>query len=194
VLFYDARDVKQLRISIVSENTVISPRRQAVAYVQVNTYSIFHDLKYQSTSLPPLVPERMLDTTSQFGSIWFKHESAEEFIVQWHYSAPDQIRCSISPCLNRQCKGTIDAQPDPDMNSDFESIDKYLITPHMNLGISRTIVLKGPEMKSLEVWISMSREMFIGRSLLVLTVHGKVREPESDRKGKGGLIPRLLGR
>jgi hypothetical protein len=43
------------------------------------------------------------------------------------------------------------------------------------------------------VWISLSEETFIGRSRFELAVHGKIKKPESDRKGKAGLILGLLG-
>jgi hypothetical protein len=176
VLIYDAREIRRARITIIGENTVTRARHHAIAHVQVDVSLFLSDLGYKSVSFPPLAAGRLLDTTYRDGIVRFSHEEAEEFSVNWDTGTSGQIRCSISSDRKPEYKAVVQAQMDL----------------HVELGKSRTIVLNHPGKPSLQVWISMSREVFIGRSRLVLSIRGKTRASGRHRRGMAEPTPQLL--
>lgn len=192
VLIYNAREIKRARITIIGENTVTRARHHAIAHVQVDVSLFLSDLGYKSVSFPPLAAGRLLDTTYRDGIVRFSHEEAEEFSVNWDTGTSGQIRCSISSDRKPEYKAVVQAQMDLHVDPELVSMEKYLTRPYEKLGKSRTIVLNHPGKPSLQVWISMSREVFIGRSRLVLSIRGKTRASGRHRRGMAEPTPQLL--
>lgn len=160
--------------------------------VQLDISHVFRNLGYRSVSTPPQVVENQLNTASCI--IVFSHEQAESFTVSWE-SAYGLSKSSIMPYTQRTDE--INTGQHIAVHTISDELDPVSAVPTSEmkeLERSNSIVLKGTGTTHIEAWVSMSREAFIGRSRFVLSIHGKVSEPESDRKEKAGLIPRLFGR
>jgi hypothetical protein len=190
-LLYEPKDIKRVRISIVGPYSIVHVRPHERAFIQVDISSVLHDLEYEYVSSPPLVAENLLDTTVEYGSIEFSRAHAKRFRVSWSWVSSDQIRCSILyyQMIPGQAGGNMTReQIDFFIDVNTVSVHTHMTTPDEELGKTKSIMLRGPGTTSLEVWISMSRQLFIGRSTYVLCVHGKIRESDHDGKGKAGLM------
>jgi hypothetical protein len=195
VLLYKPRDIERVHVSIVGEDLAMRFIRHysATRYVQVNISSVFRDLGYQYASSLLLTEEHMVFSTSQPGFIDILHERAGNLSVYWNQDAYGLLSCKISSYSSPPNVHTIQQQTGLHCKKDSSFPNNSVTTSHIELGKSKSIVLEGPGTTTLEVWISISNETFIGSSRLVLAVHGKIKKPESDRKGKAGLILGLLG-
>jgi hypothetical protein len=194
VLLYKLRDIKRVRISILGGDVAMQIVRHqfATRYVQINIASVFRDLGYQYASSLPLTEEHMIFATSHPGAIEILHERAGKLNVHWNQDARGLLVCNISAFSSPPNEHTREKQAGIhcEMSSSFPN--DSATTSHSELGRSKSIVIKGPGTTTLEVWISISNEKFIGRSRFVLAVHGKIKKSESDRKGKAGLKLGLL--
>ena len=165
----------------------------ATRYVKVYISSIFRDLGYQYASSLPLTEEHMIFTTSHPRGIKILHEQAGKLNINWNQETHGVLSCNISSFSSPPNEHTTQKQTGLKHMMDPLSLKDSVTTSHSELGKSKGIVIEGPGTTTLEVWISMSEETFIGKSLFVLAVHGKIKKPEGDRKGKYGLILGLLG-
>jgi hypothetical protein len=193
VLPYEIRDVKRVRISIIGERIAAESWTNTRAYVPVIILSFFRELEYQFTSTPPLIAKSRLDTMSRAGSIDFYHEQAERFRVYWKQRTPVRFICGIIS-FQADTVSMISRKTSLDIALDLEFTEISRDPSYMGEFTSKSIVLKGPGTTNVEVWVSITREIFIQRSHLLLSIHGRIKESESDRKGNSGLIPLLLGR
>jgi hypothetical protein len=191
VLLYKPRDIERVRISIFGGD-VATRLYSATRYVQVNISSVFRDLGYQYASSLPLTEEHMIFATQPPGDIEILHERAGRIKLHWNHYA-GLLDCNISSFSSPPNEHTTQKQTVLRCQMASWSINDSVTTSHSELGKSKSIVIEGPGTTTLEVWISISDEMFIGRSLFVIAIHGKIKKSESDRKGKAGLILGLLG-
>jgi hypothetical protein len=194
VLLYKPRDIERVRISIFGGH--IATRNlalySATRYVQVNISSVFRDLGYQYASSLPLTGQHMIFATYPPGAIEILHERAGKLKVHWDQHV-GLLNFNISSFSSPPNEHTTQKQTGLRCQTDSWSLNDSVTTSHSELGKSKSIVIEGPGTTTIEVWISISNETFIGSSRLVLAVHGKIKKPESDRKGKAGLILGLLG-
>jgi Mn-containing catalase len=195
VLLYKSRDIERFRISILGGNIATKFRGIdfVTGYVQISISSVFRDLGYRYTSSLPLVAEQLIFTTSHPGAIEFLHERAGKFNVHWNGTL-SELQCNISSFSKPPNEHTTQKQTALRCQTDSWSINDSVTTSQVALGKSKEIVLEGPGATSIGVWISISNEMFIGRSRFVLTIHGSTKESASDRNERLGLTPSLLGR
>jgi hypothetical protein len=194
VLSYKPRDIERVRISIFGGDVARGTRElhSPTGYVQINISSVFRDLGYKYASFLPLTEQHMIFATYPPGAIEIVHERAGKLKVHW-----DQhnglLFFNISSFSSPPNEHTTQKQTALRCQTDSWSINDSVTTSHSELGKSKSIVIEGPGTTTLEVWISISNETFIGSSRLALAVHGKIKKPESDRNGKAGLITGLLG-
>lgn len=134
-----------------------------------------YEMGYEVTSYPPLVAEHLPETTSLTGTIDFVNMpgSTRRFCVGWSQASPGQLQCSISTDLQPGHHGIIQEQMAPTVNLEFESRDACMTTPLEKLCESKSIILPGILASRIKVWISISREIFIGRSRFELEIHAK---------------------
>jgi hypothetical protein len=199
---YDPSSIKRARITIIGEKIINQNQRHAKAPIRVNVSPVFNELKYLVNSSPPLAAEHLPDTASRIGSIEFSNMEAGRFYVDWNQASPGQLQCSISAGLQPGDLGVIQEQTAPTVNLEFESRDSCVTTPLQTLCESRHIVC-GIGAVYHKVWISISREIFIGRSRFELNVHVEVLNKHVmllDRPGVGPnalrsrrRIPSLIG-
>jgi hypothetical protein len=184
---YDPSSIKRARITIIGEKIINQNQRHAKAPIRVNVSPVFDELKYLVNSSPPLAAEHLPDTASRIGSIEFYNMETGRFYVDWNQASPGQLRCSISVELQPGDQGVIQEQTAPAVNLEFESRDSCVTTPLQTLCESRHIV-RGIGAVYLKVWISISREIFIGRSRFELNVHAELLNQHVmlvDRPGVG---------
>jgi hypothetical protein len=205
---YDPSSIKRARITIIGEKIINQNQRHAKAPIRVNVSPVFDKLEYRVKSSPPLVAEHLPDTASRIGSIEFSNMETGRFYVDWNQASPGQLQCSISAGLQPGDRGVIQEQTAPTVNLEFESRDACVTTPLQTLCKSKHILLRSDGAAGLMVWISISSEMFIGRSRFELSVHAGLIDPPSarlihdmapsahrtrTRRMKQELIPWLIG-
>jgi hypothetical protein len=76
----------------------------------------------------------------------------------------------------------IQEQIAPMVDLELESLDTYVTMPLAELHRSKPITLRGPNSSCLRVWISLSRETFIGRSRYELGIHGRIVKRDSNEE------------
>ncbi|KAH8632861.1 hypothetical protein IG631_11495 [Alternaria alternata] len=135
----------------------------------------------------------MIFAISHPGAIEILHERAGKLKLNWNQDANGLLSCNISSFSSPPNDQTTQNQTGLRCPISSSFLNQSGITSHSELGKSKSIVIEGPGATTLEVWISISDEMFIGRSRFALAVHGKIKKSESERKGKAGLILGLLG-
>jgi hypothetical protein len=194
VLSYKPRDIERVRISIIGGDVATRTFGfySETRYVQVNISSIFRELGYQYASSLPLTEEHMIFATYPPGAIEILHERAGKLKVDWNQDTV-LLNCNISSFSSPPNVHPTQRHTGLRHQTSSSFLNNSVTTPRIELGKSKSIVIEGPGTTTLEVWISLSEETFIGRSRFELAVHGKIKKPESDRKGKAGLILGLLG-
>jgi len=170
IIPYDSSEIKQARITLVDEKTTNRNQRHAKAPIRVRISPIFDELKFQVTSLPPLVAEHLPDATSRTGSIEISSTQFGGFYIDWNQTSSGRLECSISTKLLPGGHGTIQKWTAAPVNLEFEPRDACTTTPFQHLCESKHILLSGIESAQLKVWIAISRKLFIGRSRFELAV------------------------
>jgi hypothetical protein len=188
---YDPSSIKRARITIIGEKSINQNQRHAKAPIRVKVSPVFDELEYRVNSSPPLVAEHLPDTASRIGSIEFYNMETGRFYVDWNQASPGQLRCSISVELQPGDQGVIQEQTAPTVNLEFESRDSCITTPLQTLCESRNIVHRIGAVY-LKVWISISRETFIGRSRFELNVHAELLNNHVMLMDRPGLRPNAL--
>ena len=177
-LAYNLNDIKRARITLVGEKTTNQDQRYAKAPIRVTISPIFHELDFQITSVPPLLAGHLPDATSSIGSIELSSPYAGRFCVDWWKASPGQLQCSISAGLQPGDCGVIQQRTLPTFNLEFESRDTCRTTPLETLCKSESFLLAiwttARLSARLSVWISVSRETFIGRSRFELEIEAKI--------------------
>jgi len=173
-LRYNPSNMKRARITLVGEKATNQKQRHAKAPIRVNISPILHELEFQITSLPPLLAGHLPDATSRLGSIEFSSTHAGRFCVDWNQHHPGILQCSISANLQPGDYGMIQERTVPDVDLEFESRDACMTTPLEQLYESENVLLGVIETARLKAWISVSREIFIGRSRFELNIDAKL--------------------
>jgi hypothetical protein len=191
-LLYEPSDIKRAHITIIDEKIVNENQRHAKAPIRVNLSPIFHELGYRVNSSPALVAEHLPDAASRLGSIEFFNMQTGRFYVDWSQASSGELQCSISADLQPEDRGVIQEQTAPTVNLEFESRDACITKTLHTLCESKHILLRGVGAARLKVWISISREIFIGRSRFELNVHAELLNKHAMLMYWPGLGPNAL--
>lgn len=174
---YSPSSITRNRITILGGGIAEARQRHAQAPIRVNISSIFGDLGYQTTPPPFQFDQHWPRPTPHVGTIEFSSSFGESLFVGWDLSY-EKLFCCIEDSNNRR------AEEIKLSNMEFESRDTCVTTGLTELCKSNPLLISGLRTAVLAVWISVSRETFIGRSRMELGVHGKIVRGIGDGVGK----------
>ena len=186
---YDVSDIKRSRITVIGEKLDNHNQRPSAVPIRVNTCSVCSEFGCSLISSSRLIAGHLPDVAGP-GRLELSSQWGEVFCVDWKRdwtSLQSCIRTSLQPgddgvVQNSAAPIASQEHTVPIVDLELESLDTCVTTPLTELHRSKPIMLGTPGSERLQVWISISRETFIGRSRYELGIHGEMMGDDRDKR------------
>jgi hypothetical protein len=185
-LQYDPKNILRAKITIKNAKTFKQDQPSGIKFMQVKVSPIFRHLGFNSTT-SEVTPKYPPTLSSDMGSMEFTSPLGDRFVAVWSPALSTKLQIHVSTYTTA---GTVEDSSDrtkyaPLVDLQLEFSDDRVTLPPTELCKSDEIELPGPEGDHLRVWVSVSREVFIGKSRFELDIHGKVsKHSQRQRKRK----------